>query len=216
MSQDLNAMLREHEPFLRSRVMRWIANLPHLAMHEEDLVQEGRVALWRAAARFDEGRGVTFLTFAGQWVDHLMRNFVQRKSNLVRFPRGKPIGMVFLDAPTDAGDEQKMQAVISFPVDEESAWAVEDAHVRLMAGFEAVLTAREKAVLWAVLVEGRTQRALAPEWGVTHTMIQQVVAKGTKKLRGWMERPAVLRRGEAGTNHGLKPELQTKKGEHDV
>jgi RNA polymerase sigma factor (sigma-70 family) len=196
MSQDLNALLREHEPFLRYRVMRWIANLPHLAMHEEDLVQEGRVALWRAAARFDEGRGLTFLTFAGRWVDHVMWNFVQRKSNLVRFPRGQPIGMVFLDALMPGDEETTMHAVISLPVDAEEGWAAEDAHVRLMAGFEAVLTPREKAVLWAVLVEGRTQRALAPEWGVTHTMIQQVVAKGIKKLRGWMERPAVLRRGE--------------------
>jgi len=196
MSQDLNALVRENEPFLRSRVMRWIANLPHLAMHEEDLVQEGRVALCRAAARFDEGRGVTFLTFAGRWVDHLMRNFVQRKSNLVRFPRGQPIGMVFLDALMAGDEETTMHAVISLPVDAEEGWAAEDAHVRLMAGFEAVLTPREKAVLWAVLVEGRTQRALAPEWGVSHTMIQQVVAKGIKKLRGWMERPAMLRRGE--------------------
>ena len=189
---DLNAMLREHEPFLRFKVEPWKSKLPTIDV--DDLMQEARLAMVHAAGVFDASRGVKFITFAGRWVDHCVRRWVQRYGHLVRGPRERwweTLYHVRLDAPMDGDEEMTMHAVISMPVDAEAEWAAEDDHVRLMAGFETALTPRERAVLWGVLVEGRTQREIAPEWRVSHTMIQQVLAKGIKKLRGWMERPAV-------------------------
>jgi DNA-directed RNA polymerase specialized sigma subunit len=76
-----------HERFLRSQVQRWISKLPHLKMHEDDLMQEGRLGLVWAAAHFDVERGVSFLSFGGKAVHNLMRNFVARLSHLIRFKR---------------------------------------------------------------------------------------------------------------------------------
>jgi RNA polymerase sigma factor (sigma-70 family) len=173
--------------------------LPHLDMHLDDLMQEGRIGLWQAMQRFDESHGVTLLTYAGKWVDNLMRNYVERRTQLVRFGRGKSVTILFLDAPLDGHNstaESRNEVDVltlygALPVsDAREEWSLADDHVTLMRGFEKALTERERAVMWGVFVEGRTQRSLAPEWGVTHTMIQQVVAKAVKKLRAWMRREA--------------------------
>jgi RNA polymerase sigma factor (sigma-70 family) len=53
---------------------------------DEDLVQEGCLALLRAAEKFDLSRGIRFSTYATTAVWHAMQRTVHDKSRLVRLP----------------------------------------------------------------------------------------------------------------------------------
>ena len=146
-SSGVAGLLEQHEPFVRSRVLRWLQVLPHLAMHEDDLMQEGRVALWKAWERYDEARGVVFLTFAGKWVDNLLRNFVWRRSQLVRCPHGRKIELLYLDAPMDGEEEWTMHGALVMPAVEEQLSGDEWAREMVLEAMQSI-NARLARVLW--------------------------------------------------------------------
>lgn len=56
----LNTLLAWHEPFVRYMVRTQIWG----GVPEGDLLQEGRIALWRAIERYDPRRGATFSAYA--------------------------------------------------------------------------------------------------------------------------------------------------------
>lgn len=51
-----------------------------------DLIQEGNIGLYRAALRFDPGRGMKFLTFARWWIRQGMFSFMSEHSRTVQLP----------------------------------------------------------------------------------------------------------------------------------
>jgi RNA polymerase primary sigma factor len=61
----------------------------HLGVPLEDLESEGNVGLLEAAARFDAGRGVSFLSYAAWWIRKCILQAVSRQALLVRLPRGR-------------------------------------------------------------------------------------------------------------------------------
>lgn len=52
----------------------------------EDLVQEGRLALWRAAELYDPGRGVPFAGYAGLWVRQAVSRALDRDASAIQIP----------------------------------------------------------------------------------------------------------------------------------
>lgn len=57
------------------------------AMYQEDVRQEGMLALWRACQSFDESLGFAFATYAVPWILGSMRRFVREKCSTIRIPR---------------------------------------------------------------------------------------------------------------------------------
>lgn len=53
---------------------------------QEDLVQEGNLALMTAVARYDVSRGFRFSTYAGWWIRHYMDRAISNTSRTIRIP----------------------------------------------------------------------------------------------------------------------------------
>lgn len=53
----------------------------------EDMIQEGRIALLRAAETFDPNLGFRFATYAGWWVRDGLQRCHMRQSRLIRLPQ---------------------------------------------------------------------------------------------------------------------------------
>jgi RNA polymerase sigma factor (sigma-70 family) len=49
--------------------------ISYSAPYQEDIRQEGMLALWRASQSFDESRGCSFATYAVPWILGSMRRF---------------------------------------------------------------------------------------------------------------------------------------------
>lgn len=56
-------------------------------IEEDDLLQEGRIAMLKAFNRFDSSRGTLFWTFAERFVARAMRDLVARESRQIRGER---------------------------------------------------------------------------------------------------------------------------------
>lgn len=122
----------------------------------EDLLQEGRVALWRAVLRFDPQRGVAFSTYAGVAIKHRIWDAVARAKRR----QGQP-------AIPERPDP--------LPLAEERVWcdqvraALVEALARLPERWQQVLVA-------AYGLDGqppRTLTALGRQFGVTREAVRQ-------------------------------------------
>jgi len=58
----------------------------NLGMTLSDLIGEGNVGLMKAAYKFDETRGVRFISYAVFWVRHAIMDALSRQTNVTRIP----------------------------------------------------------------------------------------------------------------------------------
>jgi len=77
------------------------------ALYQEDVRQEGMLALWRVSQSFDESRGFAFATYAVPCIIGSMKRFVRENCSTIRIPRtmwenGETIAVGSLDALIDA------------------------------------------------------------------------------------------------------------------
>ena len=75
--------MRSHLPLVRAMARRYSGRGEEF----DDLVQAGSVALVKASARFDPGRGVAFATFVAPAVEGEIRRHLRERSPGVRLPR---------------------------------------------------------------------------------------------------------------------------------
>src|SRR5579885_3357220 len=61
----------------------------HLGLPLADLVNEGNLGLMRAARRFDDGKGVRFISYAVWWIRQAIFQTLAEYSRPVRIPVGK-------------------------------------------------------------------------------------------------------------------------------
>ena len=81
----LEKLLKRNEAFLQHYIIKYFAKRGRLSAvcSEEDLLQEGRMALCHAAKKFDCSLGFKFLSYAGFWVYQYMSSFADEAKNLM-------------------------------------------------------------------------------------------------------------------------------------
>jgi len=79
-----DTLLRRHEGLVHCILRRQAAG----GLAYAELVQEGRIALWRAVLGFDPGRGVAFSTYAGTAIERRIWQAVARARRHGQRPHG--------------------------------------------------------------------------------------------------------------------------------
>jgi len=102
-----------------------------------DLVNEGNLGLLRAADRFDETRGVRFVSYAHWWVRRAIVEAIERHAGRGR-DSSAPIRYVSLDDPLGSGTSCTLEDVLPDP--RVSAPDARIASEALRGALEAVLT----------------------------------------------------------------------------
>lgn len=147
---DTNALVRKYEPLIHSVIAKKLSDY----IGDEDLVQVGRIALWRCAKRYDPDKG-KFSTYAYNAIYHAMlKELSKRKTE------------VSLNTLVNAEDEIELKDTI----------------VDLRLGFDGVelkfeledfmkrLTPRRQTVL-TLKANGKTRREIAEQLGVSYDLI---------------------------------------------
>ena len=158
----LNALMEQHERLVHAVVRKqWSGGWCY-----EEVIQEGRLGLWRAILKYDPERGTAFSTYAWPAIAHKVWAAVKRR-------------------------QQEAEALAAgVPVAEESAaeWA---RTCRLLSEMVARLPAKEQQLVKQYYGldggGGCTQRTLSEALGCTRQAVGQQLRKALCRLRhpGW-------------------------------
>ncbi len=75
----LDALMRQHEGLVHHVLRRQVSGTATY----DDVLQEGRIALWQAILHFDPQRGVTFSTYAGAAIQYRIWDTAQRADPVI-------------------------------------------------------------------------------------------------------------------------------------
>lgn len=125
----------------------------HRGVPLDDLVSEGNLGLLRAAERFDETKGVRFLSYAVWWIRQGVLQALRQQPHVVRMPTGAIPAPgawreISLDAPVGAEDDTTVGEVVadeSTPAPDERA--ASDGSRRALSRVLSRLTSRDAAIV---------------------------------------------------------------------
>lgn len=174
----------QYERLVWKKARLWCAVNPGVAV--EDLVQEGRLALWRTLLRHDGRPGFTEFFCTVMW--RTMRDWVMYARCVIRTPRSamKDVlngGLQFVDL-----DERELGQLAA--VREESSDVLmqeEGMTQRLLEAMEQ-LEAREHLVVLRRFFDGRKLREVADEMGVKHQWVSVLEQRALARLRRLLRR----------------------------
>lgn len=153
----LDALIREHTGLIHTILRR----VEHAGVPYDELVQAGRLALWRAVLGFDPERGVRFSTYGGLAIERALWREVRRAR------------------------KQKLEGYLPAPEPPEP-WTRPAVRAVLKAAVQQ-LPDRLQAVLVAVYgLDGHPPRSLAAvgrAWGVSGERIRQLREEALVRLR---------------------------------
>lgn len=196
------AEIARHDGLL-SRWARYYAHGRNFVTVEE-IMHEGRLAMWQMWRHYQADFKVKFITFATQHIRRRMLWYVMDATETIRIPRQqnlaswipKRIGMASLDAPMVQGwgEEAGEKTLAEIMVDEtpcpaEAAQRRDDAES--LAHHIARLPEREQRIIAARYQAGQTIREVAADLGITHQRVYQIEADAIVMLRRAMTRQRV-------------------------
>lgn len=144
-------------------------NLPEAEL--EDVRQEGRMALYRAAKSYDASRGVKFTTYAATCMSNAMLNFVKRY-NADRLSSGE---MLELDAD-EAADSETTEGVV---------FSEQLSDMLCKKGF-AGLSENERNVL-VMKLSGLKTAQISKKTGKSPKSVDNTLFRAREKLRRYLE-----------------------------
>lgn len=167
-------MIEKHIAYVYWSTQRYLHNFPGVDV--DDLVQEGRIALAKAAEKFD-GR-CKFISFAAFHVRGRMLRFCRMHSQTINAPLSKFQFFDFADWDAPAGDEGR-------PLSE--TMAADEPEDSLMGDRLASLLRRlhesEREVVRLYYWDCLTLQQIADRRGVSRQAVNQMLDKALAKMR---------------------------------
>ena len=168
----------------------------HLGVPLADLINEGNIGLLRAARRFDETKGVKFISYAVWWIRQAILQALAHQGRPVRIPVGRAAelrrgaigGSLSLDAPLGVSSETLLGEVLA---DETSVAPDDSLHDDALedttAAALATLRPRELRVLRRYFgldhKDPMTLEEIAEGLGVTRERVRQIKDNALRKIR---------------------------------
>lgn len=121
-------ILKNNLGFLRAWANQYAVQYAEYGVEDDDLIQEGRLALVEAAQSYDPSVGCKYLTYAGKSVRNRMYRYAIKQRNLYinRIQVKDKITVVSLNAPVSEDDHAPLYSVIS----DENVELPEQAYIR--------------------------------------------------------------------------------------
>lgn len=155
-------LMRQHEGLVHFILRRRVrGDVPY-----EDLLQEGRIALWQAILHFDPQRGIAFSTYAGVAIQNHMWSAVRRDN--------RPQGRLSHPAPANP-----------LEIAEENIWR-DEVHTALLEAVSRLPERLQEVITAAYGLDGKPPRTLAAigdYFGVTGEMARYWRNNGLVLLR---------------------------------
>jgi len=169
----------------------------HLGVPLHDLINEGNIGLMRAARRFDETKGVKFISYAVWWIRQAIFRALATQARPVRIPLSGPardatVGPIGGSRSLDATSGVASETVFGDVVADEQAAAPDEAVIEtgledVTASALATLSARESLVVRGYFgfdqSEPLTLEAIGRTLGVTRERARQIKERALRRIR---------------------------------
>lgn len=160
----------------------------HCGVPFQELVAEGNMGLMRAADKFDERRGIKFISYAVWWIKQSIHECIKNKAkdNFVEIPMVADKGDEALEDEMTVGEVNKNEALFSTMEDEHEK-EVEDENKRMVRRLMTVLDEREKGIISDLygLDERKplNMEEIAGKLGLTNERVRQIKEKALRKMK---------------------------------
>lgn len=184
-NQALEELLENNKKFIY-KISNKLSTAKDNAVDQEDLIQEGRIGLIKAAERYNSDMDTGFISYAYYWIYQCMYRFMYPKRSMVN----ATIRFVSINVPV--GDEEDTELGDMLADDKDEFCSVEESiyHQELCkelhAAIENELNPREKQVLSLRFgLDGGTYtlEQIGRTVGVSKERIRQIEVESLKKLR---------------------------------
>ena len=161
---------------------------PSLGLELDDLMGEARLALCRAALKWDPARG-RFSTYACTAVFNALISLCApgRRSAFERLP------VMSLHTPVGKGDDDTLVDLLPDPGESVQTRVMDRAIVETVWHAMWQLPERERSALLCML-DGRNSREIAHQWGCSRQRVDQIHGRAVRRLRrilgDWIDRNA--------------------------
>jgi DNA-directed RNA polymerase len=164
---DTDALVRKYEPLILSVLAK---KLPAF-IGDDDLIQAGRIALWRSAKRYDPDKG-KFSTYAYKVIYHAMLKELGRRKNEVS-----------LNAVVPGEEECELQDLIPDPKS-----SLDGAEIRFeLEDFYKTLTPRRQEIM-KLKISGETRKNIAEHVGISFEMVKKELQAINKQWRAFRKK----------------------------
>lgn len=170
-------LLAQHRDLITARAHVWQQRNP--AVDLDDLIQEGRLGLLRAAERFDAARGAKFIRVAKLWIEARMRRWCAKNRTCVTLPDFYRGGAFIFSHSLDVTPPDHDEAPINRLAASEPA---PDLTEDLAAALDR-LTARKRHILRRCYFDGASVKQVAAELGISHQAVTLHKRDAFTKLR---------------------------------
>lgn len=193
---EMDTFLKENEGLIRLGIKRLFATF-HLAekvatrhnMDYEDLMQIGRVALWKSKQNFDESLGYKFSSYAVKNIRFTIMTELRLRGHLIHIPANLdikkfPRHYVPGDSVADENGDT-IFSLISSGYDLEGEVMEKVHHLEMRKKLQLLLsemTLKERNIV-ILRVQGKTFRDIARRYGVTHQAISAKYEKTIERLK---------------------------------
>ena len=163
----------------------------------DDIMQEGRLALWEAAQRYDVSRGTQFSTYAVRYIMGRMKRYVRELQTVIRIPRSAYTqndadtinslrNITSLDAPISISDDSTATLYeLVGTTSDEYEYITEDLIESFLSTIENpwhrdIIEEYLYAKVWST---PPTQDALAEKYNTTQPSIARIIRNYKKQFR---------------------------------
>jgi RNA polymerase sigma factor (sigma-70 family) len=164
-----------------------------IKLEKEDVEQEALLALFEAAKKYDQSKGLKFSTYAHYCISGHLYKFVFRKSSTVRLPRMdrldkderiKVLNNLIVSSldykANSAGDDNEFNASVGDNLGN-SDKEMYNTEIKIM--LDQILTESEKMIIYKIYYDGKTQNVAADELGLPHTSMNKKHRKIINKIK---------------------------------
>lgn len=172
-----NALVLFYWPLVERIARRVARRLPAAAPPWEELAQEGFFGLRTAIARFDQGKGILFATFAARRVHGAMVDYLRDidwAPRLVRLRQEDPIRMLSLETSIGSESKSGRRHVLAEAPGSCIEWRSSDADERWQELLKGC-SVRERLALILYFHEDRTMRQIGRELGLSESRVSQLL-----------------------------------------
>lgn len=162
--------------------------------NKDDIMQEGMLALWQAAQRFDESKGIKFSTFAVSYILGNMKSYMRGKCNVIKIPRSSfdnpeelsnLMNIASLDTPISNGVENLYFRDIIEGKPDDYEYITED----LIDSFlNTILNQRDRDIMeeyyyLSIYDEAPAQRYLMDKYHITQSSLSRLIHKYNEQFK---------------------------------